>query len=94
MTFELHHTLEITFFSMKDLTFGVKCGGYINNLKYVEGPLYDPNYVDGANLSELKFELVSRVNLELRTSGLITDPIWLGEHKIMIYSRNGRYNPS
>ena len=78
---------------MIDLTYGVTCGGYINNLKYVEGPLYDPAYIDGANLAELKFELISYEDLKLRASGLIENPNWRGQHKIAIYSRNGRYNP-
>ena len=80
MTFDLYRMLDIEFYSMRDLTYSTACGGYINTFKYIAGPLYDSSYVDGADLGELEFELVSIAELKLSVSGVLTDSKWLGQH--------------
>ena len=80
ISIELYTTLEIEYSSMEDLTNGAECGGYTNTLVYLDGPALDNSQSNGADLKFLSSEDLGAGSI--RTSGLLDDPVWIGEHTL------------
>ena len=49
-SFELYSDLKIIFMSMEDKDYGLNCGGYMNNLLYLSGPVLDTSLPFGADI--------------------------------------------
>ena len=67
---------------MADLSRGEACGGYENNFKYIDGPLFDGSEPYGADLSLFNFDTISAQKTVFE--GYLLDKSWLGTHKFQI----------
>ena len=78
---------------MVDLSQGLLCGGYTHEIIYVSGPKLDTGLTPvNADLSSFTLNELSPTRIDM--VGSVNDFSWLGKHKIVIKSTNGKVDLS